>query len=94
MLKLLQRLNNFLFGDETPVPDEGKFLLIGGPAHLQIRYAYFTAEIIDDESGIYRREFIGFLDAPTYHQVYVYEHTTRGEAIDLLLNRRRNGEKG
>ena len=54
MLKLLQRLKNFLFGDETTVPDEGKFLLIGGPAHLQIRYTYFTAEIIDDEAGVYR----------------------------------------
>ena len=94
MLKLLQRLKNFLFGDETTVPDEGKFLLIGGPAHLQIRYTYFTAEIIDDEAGVYRREFVGFLDGPAYHQVYIYEHTTRAEAIDLLLNRRRNGEKG
>ena len=94
MSNLLNRISNFLFGAESLIPDERKFLLIGGPAHMEVRYAFVTAEIIDDEAGVYRRDFIGFIDGPVYTQVYLYEQTTREEAMELLLNRRRNGEKG
>jgi hypothetical protein len=95
MMQKIRRLKTFFMdwwcGLEQDYPADGKFLLLGGPKHLQIVKCWVTQEIVDTDEGIYRREFIGFENS-VYHQVYVHEMTTKCEALDLLLKRKRHGE--
>ncbi len=88
--RLKVRLMDWAAGLEQDYPADGKFLLLGGPKHLQIIQCWVTQEIVDTDEGIYRREFIGFENS-VYHQVYVHELTTKCEALDLLLKRTRHG---
>ena len=93
MKKLLRKLKNLVFGPELPFPDLGKFLLIGGPLHLQIRETFCRDAIIDtEEHGVYRREFLEFKDDFCIVQVYVHESTSLKEALGLLTRGRHAAE--
>ena len=79
-------------GPETPFPKLGKFILIGGDAHLQVRETFFLdAVIVDEDYGVYTRQFLGFEDA-FYIQVYVHESVHLSDALELLTKGRDLGK--
>jgi len=79
-------------GEETPFPELGKFLLIGGDAHLQIRETFFGDNVyVDEDCGVYTRQFLGFEDA-FYIQVYVHESVHLSDALELITRGRECGK--
>ena len=86
------RLMNWWCGVEQEFPKEGTFTLVGGPHHLETEQCFITANEIEVGESVYRKEFLGFEDS-VYHQIYVHERVTKGEALDLLLERTRHDAK-